>query len=334
MCIRDSIISIANHGYKTGELLRYSTKSTPITGLSTLTNYYVTAVDGGSFRLSAVGVGSTPANFFMRNKKYVELLSGGAGINEFNYPPVTVSIEGHIGVSTLSGQNFNASLRPVVRGSIESVYIANGGVGYGSSDIINYNRQPVFTPKSGKNAQLIPVIGIDGKLQEVIVLNAGSEYNSPPELKVVGTGNGTKIIPILKGGSIDSVRIINAGVGHTSTEASITVTSNGDGSKFYANTKTWTINNVERLIQNEQITTDDGIVSTGLNEDFGLQYSHLYAPRKLRQSTYVKRSIGDKEVFVPDLSLEKDIEQDSNSHSPIIGSVSYTHLTLPTSDLV
>ena len=126
----NNIINIPNHGYKTGELIRYDNKTTPIIGLTTLTNYYVTAVDGGSFKLSDVGVGSTPANFFMKNKKYVELLSGGVGINEFNYTPVTVSLTGHIGVSTLSGQNFNASLRPVVRGSIKSVYIADGGVGY------------------------------------------------------------------------------------------------------------------------------------------------------------------------------------------------------------
>ena len=297
----NSIINIPNHGYRTGELIRYDNKTTPIIGLTTLTNYYVTAVDGGSFKLSAVGVGSTPANFFMKNKKYVELLSGGAGINEFNYTPVTVSLTGHIGVSTLSGQNFNASLRPVVRGSIKSVYIADGGVGYGSSDIINYNRQPVFTPKSGKNAQLVPIISVDGKLSEVIVLNAGSEYNSPPDLTIDGTGKGTEIIAILKGESIDSVKIVNAGVGHTSTDATIKVTSNGDGAKFYSNPKTWTINSVERLVQNDQITTDDGIVSNGLNEEYGLQYSHLYAPRKLRQSVYVKKSIGDKEVFVPDL---------------------------------
>ena len=246
-------------------------------------------------------------------------MSGGAGINEFNYTPVTVSLTGHIGVSTLSGQNFNASLRPVVRGSIKSVYIADGGVGYGSSDIINYNRQPVFTPKSGKNAQLVPIISVDGKLSEVIVLNAGSEYNSPPDLTIDGTGKGTEIIAILKGESIDSVKIVNAGVGHTSTDATIKVTSNGDGAKFYSNPKTWTINSVERLVQNDQITTDDGIVSNGLNEEYGLQYSHLYAPRKLRQSVYIKKSIGDKEVFVPDLSLENDIEQVSISHSPVIG---------------
>ena len=311
-------ISISNHGYKSGELIRYDNTNTPIIGLSTLTNYYVTTIDSGSFKLSQVGVGSTAPNYYLKNKEYVNLLSGGAGINEFNYPPIKVEVIGHVGVSTFSGQNFNAQLRPVVRGPIESVYVANGGVGYGSSDVINYNRQPNFTLKSGKNAQLLPIID-DGKLSEVIVLNKGSEYNSPPELKMVGAGKGTKIIPILKDGTVDSVIISNAGIGHTATDASITVTSNGDGSDFYSNPKIWTINSVERLIQNEQITTDDGVVSVGLNEDYGLQYSHLYIPRKLRQSSYIKKAIGDKEIFVPDLSLENDIEEDSITHSPIIG---------------
>ena len=45
-----------------------------------------------------------------------------------------------------------------------------------------------------------------------------------------------------------------------------------------------------------------------------VQYSHLYSPRKLRQNTYIKRTVGDKEVFVPDLSLENDIEQVSVTH--------------------
>ena len=314
-----NIINISNHGYKTGELIRYDNSTTSIIGLTTLTNYYVTVVDSGSFKLSAVGVGSTAANFYIKNKEYVNLLSGGVGINEFNYPPIEVSLTGHIGVSTLSGQNFNASLRPIVRGSIKSVYIADGGDGYGSVDIINYNKQPLFTAKKGKEAQLIPIISVDGKLSEVIVLNGGSEYNSPPDLKVVGTGQGSKIIPILKSGSIDSVKVINSGIGYTSTKASVEVISNGDGASFYSNPKTWTINSVERLIQNDQITTDDGIVSTGLNEDYGLEYSHLYAPRKLRQTVYVKKSVGDREVFIPDLSLKNDIEQVSFTHSPIIG---------------
>ena len=312
------IISIANHGYKTGELLRYSTKSTPITGLSTLTNYYVTVIDGGSFRLSAVGVGSTAPSFYLRNKDYIDFVDSGTGIHEFNYPPIEVSVKGHIGVSTLSGQNFNAVLRPVTRGSIKSVYVESGGIGYGSSDIINYNKQPLFTLKKGKNAQLLPIVD-GGKLSEVIVLNGGTEYNSPPQLKVLGSGKGSKIIPILKAGSIDSVTIVHSGIGYTSSDVSVKVTPNGDGADLYCNPKTWTINTVERLIQNDQITSDDGVVSVGLNEDYGLEYSHLYAPRKLRQSTYAEKSIGDKQVFVPDLILEEDIEKNSINHSPIIG---------------
>ena len=39
----NNTINIPNHGYKTGELIRYDNKTTPIIGLSTLTDYYVTA---------------------------------------------------------------------------------------------------------------------------------------------------------------------------------------------------------------------------------------------------------------------------------------------------
>ena len=151
------------------------------------------------------------------------------------------------------------------------------------------------------------------------MLNGGTEYNSPPQLKVLGSGKGSKIIPILKAGSIDSVTIVHSGIGYTSSDVSVKVTPNGDGADLYCNPKTWTINTVERLIQNDQITSDDGVVSVGLNEDYGLEYSHLYAPRKLRQSTYAEKSIGDKQVFVPDLILEEDIEKNSINHSPIIG---------------
>ena len=312
-------INIKSHGYKTGDLIRYDTKSLePISGLTTQTNYYVTEVDGNSFRLSSVGIGSTVPNFYLRNKEFINLTSGGSGIHEFNYPPVTIVIDGHIGVSTFSGQDFNAKLRPSIKGSIKSVYVADGGVGYGSSDIINYNRQPSIILNRGVNAELSPIISAKGKLSSVIVKNPGSGYNSPPELKLLGNGFGATIIPILKGGSIESVKVVHAGVGHSITDK-IQVISNGDGAEFFTNTKVWTINTVERLIQNNQITSDDGVVSTGSQSKYGLEYSHLYAPRKLRQSTFVKKDVGDKKVFTPDLRLQNDIEQVSANHSPILG---------------
>ncbi len=312
-------INIKGHGYKTGEKIRYAAKATAITGLSDLTDYYVTEVNGDSFRLSAVGVGSTATNFYLNNKQYIDLKDGGSGYHEFNYLPLSVTVSGNIGVATFSGQDFNASLKPLGKGSIKSVYVVDGGSGYGAQDVINYNRQPEFSLKSGKNAQLLPIVSVEGKIKEVLVLNAGSEYNSIPKLEILGEGVGCVIDPVLKGGYIDSVKVVHSGIGYTSSSAKIKVTPNGSEAKFYSNPRTWTINTFERLLQNDQITTDDGVVSRGLNSDYQLEYTHLYAPRKLRQSTYVKRSIGDKEVFVPDLSLEKDIEQDSNSHSPIIG---------------
>ena len=314
-----NLINIKGHGYKTGEKVRYDTKGTPITGLTTLTDYYVTEINGDSFRLSAVGVGSTASNFYLNNKEYIDLKNGGSGFHEFNYPPITVTVSGHIGVSTFSGQNFDASLIASGKGSIKSVYVVDGGVGYGSSDIINYNRQPEFNLKTGKNAQLLPIVSVEGKIKEVLVLSSGSEYNSAPKLEIVGEGVGCVIDPVLKGGSIDSVKVIHSGIGYTSSSAKIKITNNGDQAKFYSNPRTWTINTFERLLQNDQITTDDGVVSKGLNSNYQLEYTHLYSPRKLRQSTFVRKPVGDKEVFIPDLSLENDIEKDSENHSPILG---------------
>ena len=318
----NNTINIPNHGYRTGEKIRYDTKSTtPILGLTTQTDYYAAVVDGSSFRLSAVGVGSTAVNHYLRKKEYVNLLSGGTGIHEFNYPPITVTVDGNIGVSTFSGQNFQADLRPIVKGSVKSIFVPSGGIEYGSADVINYNRQPDITLKSGKDAQLLPIVSNEtGRVSEVLVLNGGSEYNSPPELKVSGDGSGTVLIPIMKSGSIDSVKVVHSGIGHTSSNISVAVTPNGQGAKFYSNIKSWTINNVQKLIQNNQITSDDGIVSTGFNDKYGLEYSHAYAPRKLRQSVFTKKSVGDKELFIPDLSLNKNAQEDtSGSHSPIIG---------------
>ena len=312
-------ILIKNHGYSSGEIIRYDTKGTAISGLTTLTDYYVTKVDGNSFKLSSVGVGSTASNFYIKNKEYINLTDGGSGFHEFNYPPIQVIVDGNIGVATFSGQDFNAKLRPVGKGSIKSVYVVDGGVGYGSSDVINYNRQPTFELKSGKDAQLFPIVSVEGKITEVIVLNSGTEYNSAPILSAFGEGTGCVLLPIIKSGSIDSVKVVHSGIGYTSKNTNIFITPNGRNCELYSSPKTWTINTFERLLENDQITTDDGVVTNGLNSDYQLQYSHLYAPRKLRQSTYLKKTVGDKEVFVADLRLENDIEQTSEVHSPIIG---------------
>ena len=75
----------------------------------------------------------------MNNKQYIDLKDGGSGYHEFNYPPLSVTVSGHIGVATFSGQDFNAVLKPLGKGSIKSVYVVEGGSGYGAQDIINCN---------------------------------------------------------------------------------------------------------------------------------------------------------------------------------------------------
>ncbi len=51
-------IKIENHDYKTGEIINYTCTGTPITGLTTSTDYYVSVVDKDNFRLTSVGVGT------------------------------------------------------------------------------------------------------------------------------------------------------------------------------------------------------------------------------------------------------------------------------------
>ena len=134
-------ITISNHGFNSGETVTYSGNAS---GLSSDQTYIVTVVDSDSFKLSSVGVGTTAKAFYYDTKQYVDIESVGSGTHTFNYPTISVNVSGEIGVTTFSGQDFNARLQPVFRGSIESVHLTDNGVGYGASEVINFNKQPVL----------------------------------------------------------------------------------------------------------------------------------------------------------------------------------------------
>ena len=55
---------IPNHGYSSGEIIKYSTTSSGIVGLSTSEEYYVIKVDDDNFSLSLVGSGNTDKKFY------------------------------------------------------------------------------------------------------------------------------------------------------------------------------------------------------------------------------------------------------------------------------
>ena len=157
------------------------------------------------------------------------------------------------------------------------------GVGYGSSEIINYIRDPLVTLSFGDDAQLQPII-VDGKIDEVIVMSSGKEYNSPPDLVIEGTGIGAVLVPVVSNNTITSVKVVAGGAGYTQGTTSISVRFPGDGAVLKPNVQTWRIDLVKRHF--EEFSEDDGFISEGINDAYELEYCHLYAPRKLRESVY------------------------------------------------
>jgi hypothetical protein len=316
-------ISILNHGYNSGEIIVYNATENAIGGLSSSTSYYVTKIDDNQFKLSQIGIGTIgiTTSFYFDTKQYINLTSVGSGVHKFNYPEIKVSVRGRIGVSTLTGQDFGAIVQPIFRGSVQSVFVNSGGSKYGSEEIINHNRQPLLELNSGSGIELSPIVS-NGQIVDVLVNSSGSGYNSPPNLKVNGNGVGALLSPILSNGTLVEVKIIYGGIGYDQSNTSITATPAGSGAKFEAQIKSWKINLVQRLLENSQIQEDDGILDTGLNVDYGLQYTHAYAPRNLRSSVQATKFKNGQKIYVPDLQTSNNKEvsnSDDIGHSPIIG---------------
>ena len=305
-------ISIENHGYNSGEIVRYvgvlTTSDTPIGGISTNTDYYVTKIDDHTIALSSVGLGTTSSDFYYRTKQYINLTSVGSGVHLFNYQPITVSISGAC--------QSEASIQPIFRGTLTSVHLVNKGVGYGSSEIINLNREPSITLRSGKNAQLYPIIN-DGKIVEVLVSNSGVLYNSPPDLIISGDGVGAVVTPVMNGSILQSIKVVESGVGYLQSTTSIRVASSGTGASFKANIQSWRVNLFQKYFNT--FTPDDGVICEGINIKFGLQYSHLYAPRALRDLLYSVDQTGKVLFGQKDLPFVNGKESSPINHSPIIG---------------
>ena len=308
-------ITISNHGFNSGETITYSGNAS---GLSSDQTYIVTVVDSDSFKLSSVGVGTTSKAFYYDTKQYIDIESVGSGTHTFNYPTISVNVSGEIGVTTFSGQDFNARLQPVFRGSIESVHLTDNGVGYGASEVINFNKQPVFKLLSGREAELLPIVN-NGKIEQVLVTNGGYEYNSPPDLVINGSGRFGKLTPVISGGQITRVIVDNPGTDYTDT-TTITIKPSGLGANLTAEINQWTINLFEKY--QDIISEDDGILDTAITDEYGIEYTHLYAPRKLRESVFGKViTDGDGVKYgVADLRLDSsNSETEAEFHSPIIG---------------
>ena len=296
-------VKIENHGFKTGEIISYTPVSDSIGGLTT-SNYYVGTIDDDNFRLYEIvdEEGKLP-NFKLQTNQYVEFTSIGGEAHEFKYPDIEVSISGNLQVPTLNTNStlFQASLQPIFRGQIKSIFVTSNGSGYGDNEVINYSKQPQILLNSGSKAEVGFTVN-GGKISSVFVTNSGDGYNSPPNIVINGDGSGAKLVPVINNsGGLEDVIIVSGGGGYTKNNTTINVTNSGQDAKLFANINEWVINlpkRVPSLINQFDISNnDDGYVTTGLNE-VGLQYKHIYGSRFLRN---ILNDTNDKQ------------------HSPIIG---------------
>ena len=273
-------INFNGHGFNDGDAVVYSTDGTVISGLTTAHQYHVIKVDNNSFRLASAGVGGTITSNFTR-KNYVSLASSGVGYQNFSYPDIVLtvnaSIASTVGVITAT---------PLIRGEIIDAYLYDKGNGYGS-DILNFDKNPIVTVKSGKDAELKPII-VGGKIDSVQVQYGGIEYTSPPDITFtgIGSGVGAKVRGIVENGKIIDVVIINPGVNYASTTG-IAVTSVGSNAYVESNIRALTVNNTERF--GSEILTEN-------NEKLSYGY--------VGHSTDI---------------AQKSLNDDLDGHSPIIG---------------
>ena len=225
--VNDSI-TFKNHGFNTGELVTYDYQTSVISGLSTSNQYYILKINDDSFRVCNAGVAGTDTSQFNR-KNYVKFSSTGSGYQYFAYPSISVTVKYNpvgFGTSTQTYQEIVTT--PIVKGSIQDVYLYENGTGYGST-VLNYKNNPTVTIKNGKNASLIPNI-VNGQLVSVNIQYGGEEYYSVPELIVndlSGAGSGAKLRPIITNGKITDVNIVSTGIGYSSTNTSILVKAAG-----------------------------------------------------------------------------------------------------------
>jgi len=307
-------IKIRNHGYLSGEIIKYQNTQTPIGGLASGTLYYVTKINNDEFKLSQISIGTTQKDYFYSINEYINFTSSGLGTHTFNYEPITIEVVGKTGIGSTYSEL--AQLRPIFTGKITSVYLETEGNSYGS-EIINYKKQPNIFLLSGKTAQVSPVIK-DGKIVEVIIKNIGSEYYSTPKIEIVGNGSGAVLTPIIENNYLKKVKVISSGGGYGEGTI-INVIPAGSEAKFEAKIQSWRINLFERLFRNNQLPPDDGVLYEGKNDKNGLEYTHLYAARKLRSSVLGTRSLNGNLIYNSDLEILNGVESDSLTHSPIIG---------------
>ena len=292
-----------NHNFKNGDNVEYVCTGTVISGLSTSKVYKVTIIDDNKFKLSDSGTLSSIVSTNYDRKIYESLNSVGVGTHTFKYPDIKVNISNDvaIGLTSTIPDYYKGSAEPIVRGKLENIFLKSGGVGYGVTNIINYDRQPRLSFLTGKEAELNPIIA-NGKIVNVSISNQGSEYTTPPDLEVVGvgtiTGSFAKLKAIMSDGKIASVQVIEEGSGYDPSKTFIKINPVGKDALISAKIHSWEINSVERY--KTSLASDNQLLQ--INSELSVKGNKIcsfYPPTKY------KELVGDG--------------NDTNNHSKIVG---------------
>ena len=209
----DDYILAFNHNFNNGEIVEYSTDGTAVSGLSTTTQYAVKVIDSNRFRLCDVGV-ATQRNLTNYNKnKTAVIRSIGLGKHTIKYPPIVVNVESLSAIGSTT--TIQPEFEPLVLGSIESVYLEEGGIGYGCTNIMDFHRRPdVGISTVVFNALLKPII-IGGSIVDVQILASGKGYREDSDINIFSpTGDFADIRPVITDNKITGVRILDGGIGY------------------------------------------------------------------------------------------------------------------------
>ena len=250
----NNYIYAKNHSFSDGDVIEYSSSNTEIDGLSSSAVYKITVINSDKFKLSNAGTATTISSVNYDRKIYVNLKNTGVGTHTFKYPDIEVKIDGKvsIGSTTIIPNYYKSSSKAIVKGGLKSIFVKNGGVGYGVTNIVNYLRRPNIKLLTGRDAFIVPLIS-EGKITDIDILNSGSEYTTPPELEVVGVGgtSGTigefaKLESVVSNGKIIDVNIISGGTGYDPNDTIIKITPTGSESIIGSKIHEWKVNSVER----------------------------------------------------------------------------------------
>ena len=300
----DDYILAYDHHFNNGEIVEYSTDGTVASGLSTTTQYAIKVVDTNKFKLCDVGV-SSQRNLTNYNKNKTVVIRGlGSGKHTIKYPPIVVKIESlsAIGSTTV----IQPEIDPLVLGSVDNIYLEDGGIGYGCTNIMDFHRRPDVGISTVVFQALLKPIIIDGSIVDVQILASGKGYREDSDINIFSpTGSFADVRPVITGDKITGVQILDGGIGYGNSDTTLDLRNRGKSAKFIANVREWKINQVEK--NDNIINVEDSILTKpSTNPEYQLQTIGMYPPQKLRYQ------LGD--------NIDSgNLETPNAFHSPILG---------------